>query len=387
MAMGIYPYFRAIESEQGTVVTMDGKSVLMMGSNNYLGLTNHPEVKEAAKQAIDQYGTGCAGSRFLNGTLTIHTKCEEVLADFMGTESALVFSTGFMTNQGTIAPLIGRDGFIIIDRMDHASIIDAARLAFAKTIKYAHNDMEDLEKKLSSLEEKCKLIIVDGVFSMEGDIARLGEIVYLAEKHGAEVLVDDAHAIGVLGPGGTGTAAHFGVQEQVIGTIGTFSKSLASIGGFLAASENVIHYLKHNSRALIFSASPPPASVASVIKAVEIIKREPERIERLWELTRYLKNGLQSEGFNLGECETPIIPIYVGEDLKAFQACIMLQDEGVFVNPVISPAVPPDKAMIRLSLMSTLTEDQLDFAIEKLIKVGKILGFLGSEREAASKSA
>jgi len=376
MAMGLYPYFREIEGEQGTIVTMNGKSVLMMGSNNYLGLTDHPEVKAAAQKAIDQYGTGCAGSRFLNGTLSIHTECEEVLADFMGTEASLVYSTGFMANQGVISALVGRDSYIIIDKADHASIIDAARLAYGKTIKYAHNDMEDLEKKLSALSGKLCIIVIDGVFSMEGDIAKLPEICDIAEKYNAEVIVDDAHAIGVIGENGTGTASHFGIGDKILGTIGTFSKALASIGGFIASSENIIHFLRHHSRALIFSASPPPAGVAAVIKAVEIIKREPERIERLMELTAYLRNALKQANFNIGQSETPIIPIYVGEEMNAFKACMMLQAEGVFVNPVISPAVPPDKSLLRLSLMSTLTEENLDFAMEKLIKVGKTLGFI-----------
>ncbi len=376
-AMGLYPYFREIESEQGATVTMNGKPVLMMGSNNYLGLTNHPEVKEAAQKAIDNYGTGCAGSRFLNGTLSIHRECEEVLADFMGADAALVFSTGLMANTGSIPHLVPRTGYIITDRMDHASILDASRLAFGKTIKYAHNDMQDLENKLSRLEaDRNKLIVIDGVFSMEGDIAPLKDILDIADKYGAELVVDDAHAIGVLGPGGTGTAAHFKVSDRILGTVGTFSKSLASIGGFFAGSDAVIHFLKHHSRHLIFSASPPPASMASVIKAVEIIRREPERIERLWQLTHYLRENLTSVGFNIGKCETPIIPVYVGDDMKVFKACMKLQEEGVFVNPVISPAVPKESTLIRLSLMSTLTEEQLDFAMEKLLKVGRELDFV-----------
>ncbi len=379
-AQGLNPYFRPIESEQGPTVMMNGKEVIMMGSNNYLGLTNHPEVKEAAVKAIQRYGTGCAGSRFLNGTLAIHIECEETLADFMGSEAALVFSTGFMTNQGVISHLVPRDGILVLDRMVHASIIDASRLTFGKTIKFAHNDMEDLEKKLKTVKNKMKLIVVDGVFSMEGDIAPLPDIVHLADKYGADVIVDDAHSIGVLGPGGQGTAAHYALKDRILGTVGTFSKSFASIGGFFAADEDVVHYLKFNSRALIFSASPPPANMAAVIKSVEIIRREPERIERLWYLTNYLKKYLMEAGFEIGKPETPIIPVYVGEDMTSFRACIMLQEEGVFVNPVISPAVPPGRALIRLSLMSTLEESHLDFAVEKLIKVGKTIGFLGRER-------
>ncbi len=385
MEMGLYPYFRAIESEQGATVTMNGKSVLMMGSNNYLGLTNHPEVKEAAKKAIERYGTGCAGSRFLNGTLAIHIECEEVIADYMGTESALVYSTGMMSNTGSISALAGRDCHIFVDRMDHASILDAVRLSFGKTIKFAHNDMEDLEKKIQPFKDKPKLIVVDGVFSMEGDIAPVPDLVRIAEKYNADIILDDAHAVGVIGEGGRGTASHYGLENKVLATIGTFSKSLASIGGFIASNDDIIHYLKHHSRALIFSASPPPASVASVIKAIEIIKREPERIERLWELTNYLKNALLESGFNLGECQTPIIPVYVGDDITVFKACMMLQEEGVFVNPVISPAVPPDKALIRLSLMSTLEMKHLDFTIEKLVKVGKTLGFMQKKSSKVEK--
>lgn len=379
MASGLYPYFRAIESEQGATVMMDGKEVIMMGSNNYLGLTNHPEVKEAAKKAIDLYGTGCAGSRFLNGTLAVHEECEAVLADFMDTEAALVFSTGFMTNQGVIAHLVPRDGVLLLDRLDHASIIDAARLSFGKTIKFNHSDMNDLEKKLKTLKNRTKVIVVDGVFSMEGDLAPLPDIVHLADKYGADVIVDDAHAIGVVGPGGQGTASHYSVKDRILGTIGTFSKSFASIGGFFAGPDDVVHYLKHHSRALIFSASPPPANMAAVIKAVEIIRREPERIDRVWTLTNYLKKALVEEGFVIGKPESPIIPVYVGDDMTVFRACIMLQEEGVFVNPVISPAVPPEHALLRLSLMSTLTEEQLDLAVDKLVKVGKSLGFVGME--------
>ena len=387
MASGLYPYFRPIESEQGATVMMDGKEVVMMGSNNYLGLTNHPEVKKAAQKAIDQYGTGCAGSRFLNGTLAVHQECEEVLADYMGTEAALVFSTGFMTNQGVISHLVPRDGVLLLDRLDHASIIDAARLCFGKTVKFNHSDMNDLEKKLKVQKNKTKLIVVDGVFSMEGDLAPLPDIVHLADKYGADVIVDDAHAIGVVGPGGQGTASHFSVKDRILGTIGTFSKSFASIGGFFAGPEDVVHYLKHHSRALIFSASPPPANMAAVIKAVEIIRREPQRIDRVWELTNYLKKALLTEGFAIGKPESPIIPVYVGDDMTVFRACIMLQEEGVFVNPVISPAVPPEHALLRLSLMSTLTEKQLDFAVDKLVKVGKALGFVGIQPPAGIEVA
>ncbi len=373
-AMGLYPYFRPIESEQGTVVKINGKDVLMLGSNNYLGLTNHPEVKQAAKDAIDKFGTGCAGSRFLNGTLSIHLELEEKLAEFMGKESVLLFSTGFQVNQGVISTLIGRDNYVVYDRLDHASIIDGCRLAFGKMVKFEHNDMESLRDVLSRLNgDSPKLIVVDGVFSMEGDIAKLPEIVALAEEYEAEVMVDDAHSIGVLGPHGEGTAAHFGLNDKVDLVMGTFSKSLASVGGFIAGSEDFTHYLKHNSRALIFSASPPPASVASVIKALEIIKREPERREKLWANTKRLHAGLRENGFDTRRAETPIIPVVVGDNIRVFRMCKMLQENGVFVNPVVAPAVPPGDQLIRLSLMSTHTFDQIDFANETMAKIGKAL--------------
>jgi 8-amino-7-oxononanoate synthase len=381
MEMGLYPYFRPIESEQGQTVIMNGKEVVMMGSNNYLGLTNHPEVKQAAKEAIDRYGTGCAGSRFLNGTLAIHEECEEKLAEFMGTEAAIVFSTGFMTNQGSIPYLVPRDGTLFIDRSDHASIIDGARLGHCRVIKFPHSDMEGLEKKLRLCTAEIRLIVVDGIFSMVGDIAPLKEIVALAKQYDADVLVDDAHSIGVLGEHGRGTASHFGLDGEIIGTVGTFSKSFASIGGFFSGSEDVAHYLKHKSRPFIFSASPPPANMAAVIKAIEIIYREPERIELLHKRTKYLVNSLQAAGFSIQDHGTPIIPVYVRDTMLVFEACMMLQDEGVFVNPVISPAVEPNDDLIRLSVMSTLNEEHLDFAVDKLIKVGRKLGFLGQDGE------
>ena len=377
-AMGIYPYFRPIDSEQDATVMMDGHDVVMMGSKNYLGLTILPEVKEAAQKAIDRYGTGCAGSRFLNGTLAIHQECEEVLADYMKTESALVFSTGFMTNQGTIPYLVPREGALFIDRANHASIIDATRLGFGKVIKFQHSDMDDLEKKLKGSRAKIKLIVVDGIFSMEGDIAPLPDLVHLAGKYDADVLVDDAHSIGVLGDNGRGTASHFNVSDRILGTVGTFSKSFASIGGFFSGPEDLVHYLKHKSRPLIFSASPPPANMAAVIKAVEIIRREPDRIIHLHKLTKYLVNGLIDAGFAIQDHGTPIIPVYVRDNLLVFRACMMLQEEGVFVNPVVSPAVAPEDALIRLSVMSTLEEKHIEFAVDKLIKVGKTLGFLGN---------
>ncbi|GBE29725.1 8-amino-7-oxononanoate synthase [bacterium BMS3Bbin04] len=383
MKMGLYPYFRSIESEQGQTVIMDGKEVVMMGSNNYLGLTNHPEVKAAAKEAIDRYGTGCAGSRFLNGTLSIHQECEEKLAEFMGTEAAIVFSTGFMTNQGSIPYLVPRDGSLFLDHADHASIIDGARLGHGKVVKFRHRDMEDLEKKLRLSNSSIKLIVVDGIFSMEGDIAPLPELVEVAKRYDAEVLLDDAHSIGVLGKTGRGTASHFGLENEILGTVGTFSKSFASIGGFFAGPEDVAHFLKHHSRPFIFSASPPPANMAAVIKSIEIIDREPERIVQLHQRTKYLVHALQDAGFSIHDHGTPIIPVYVRDTMLVFKACMRLQEEGVFVNPVISPAVEPHNDLIRLSVMSSLTEEHLDFAVDKLIKVGRELGFLGDDGKDA----
>jgi 8-amino-7-oxononanoate synthase len=378
MSMGIYPYFRPIDSDQDTEVTIGGKKILMMGSNNYLGLTNHPEVKQAAISAIKQYGTGCAGSRFLNGTLRIHLELEEKLAQFLNKEAVLLYSTGFQVNQGVLSTLMGRNSYIITDKLDHASIIDGARLSFAKMVKFEHNDIEDLERVLDSLDDRMKLIVTEGVFSMDGDIAPLPDIVKLAKKYNADLMLDDAHSIGVLGPNGNGTAAHFNLTNQVDMIMGTFSKSLASVGGFVAASEDIIHYLKHFSRALIFSASPPPASVAAVLKALEIIQREPERRERLWRNTKRLHQGLVSLGFNTGNSETPIIPVVTGDDMVSFRMCRRLQEEGVFVNPVVSPAVNPGQSLIRLSLMSTHKESQIDFALEKMELVGHELELIGT---------
>lgn len=377
MAAGIYPYFRAIESDQDAVVLINGKKVLMMGSNNYLGLTNHPEVKEAAKKAIDLYGAGCAGSRFLNGTLKIHIELEEKIAEFINTEAVLIFTTGHHVNLGVLDTLVGRGDFIVMDEQVHASIVDGARISYANKRKYRHNDMDSLEEVLKSIPiEKTKLIVVDGVFSMEGDIAKLDKIVALAEKYQCDVMVDDAHSIGVLGPNGEGTAAHFGVQSKISLIGGTFSKSLASVGGFIGGPSDLIHYLKHHCRSLIFTASPSPANVGAVLKALEILQREPERRQKLWENTNRMLNALKQCGFNTLHSETPIIPVHVGDDLMAFTYCKYLQDEGVFVNPVISPAVDKGGALIRLSLMATHTFEHIDIAVEKLYKVGKALKVL-----------
>ncbi|MBM3324096.1 MAG: aminotransferase class I/II-fold pyridoxal phosphate-dependent enzyme [Calditrichaeota bacterium] len=385
IAAGIYPYFRPIESDQDTVVGMYGKQVLMLGSNNYLGLTNHPEVKQAAMEAIGRYGTGCAGSRFLNGTLRIHIECEEKLAEFMEKEAVLLYSTGFQVNQGVISALVGRNSVVVTDSLDHASIIDGARLAFGKMVKFRHNSPADLERVLKNLGSKGKLVVTEGIFSMDGDICKLPEIVEVCKKYHADIFLDDAHSIGVLGPKGDGTANHFGLNGEVEMVMGTFSKSLASIGGFVAASEDVIHYLKHHSRALIFSASPPPASVAAVIAALKIILREPERRELLWRNANHLRNGLKAVGFDTGKSETPIIPVFIGDEIKAFQVCHWLQDEGIFVNPVVPPAVQPGQSMIRFSVMSTHTIEQLDFALDKLEKMAHLF-HLAQESESVSSS-
>lgn len=371
---GYYPFFREIESAQDTEVIIKGKKILMFGSNSYLGLTNHPKTKEAAINAIKKYGTGCAGSRFLNGTLDLHIQLEKVLADFVGKPAAIVFSTGLQSNLGTVSTLTGRNDYILIDELDHASIIDGCRLSFSKTIKYKHNDIDDLENIIKSLpSEGIKLIVVDGVFSMEGDVANLPQIVKVAEKYSANIMVDEAHSLGVFSKNGSGVSAHFGLTDKIDIIMGTFSKSLASVGGFIASDEHTINYLKHQSRSLMFSASISPANAASVIAAIEIIKAEPERIEQLWKNTRYALKSLKDLGFDVGKTETPIIPIYVRDDVKTFKLTKMLQDAGVFVNPVVSPAVKSDSSLIRFSLMATHTVQQIDIAIGKIDTAAKIL--------------
>lgn len=376
MSHGIYPYFRVIESAQDPEVIMNGRRMIMIGSNNYLGLTNHPKVKEAAIEAVKKYGSGCAGSRFLNGTLDIHVDLENKLARFMRKETALVFSTGFQVNLGVISALIGKDDVVIIDKMDHASIIDGCRLSYGEVKKFKHNDIADLKRVLEDNEDRGKLIVVDGVFSMEGDIANLPDIVELAKKYGARVMVDDAHGIGVLGKTGRGTAEHFGLEKEVDLLMGTYSKSLASIGGFVAGSENTIHYIKHFARSLIFSASPPPASIAAVSAALDIIENEPERRERLWENTRRMLKGFRELGFEIGPSETPIIPIIVEENEIAFKMAMMLQEEGVFANVAVSPAVPNGRALIRTSYMATHTDEHLDIVLNAFEKIGRALGLI-----------
>jgi 8-amino-7-oxononanoate synthase len=380
MQAGIYPYFRAIESDQDTEVIMNGKKVLMFGSNSYLGLTNHPLIKEAAKKAIDKYGTGCAGSRFLNGTLDIHIQLEERLAGLVGKDQALCYSTGFQVNLGVVSVLTGRNDYILLDELDHASLIEGSRLSFSKVLKFGHNDMVSLEKKLMGCEiDSVKLIVVDGIFSMEGDIVKLPEIVELAEKYNATIMVDDAHSLGVLGKNGSGTASHFGLTNKVDLIMGTFSKSFASLGGFIAADKEIINYIKHNSRSLIFSASMTPPSVATVLAAIEITENEPERIKHLWEITNYALKGFKTMGFNTGKTESPIIPLFIGDDIKALQLTMLLLEDGIFVNPVVSPAVPKEDSLIRYSLMATHTKQQVDISIEKITKAAKKLGVLDSK--------
>lgn len=377
MEAGIYPYFREIESDQDTVVTIKGKKVLMFGSNSYLGLTNHPKIKEAAKKAIDKYGTGCAGSRFLNGTLDIHIQLEERLADLVGKDGALCYSTGFQVNLGVVSVLTGRGDHVFLDELDHASIIEGSRLSFSKVLKFAHNDMNALESKLKHCtSESMKLIVVDGIFSMEGDIVKLPELVALADKYDATIMVDDAHSIGVLGKDGSGTASHFGLTDKVDLIMGTFSKSLASLGGFIASDKHTINFIKHNSRSLIFSASMTPASAASVLAAIDIMVSEPERINHLWEITRHALKGFKEMGFDTGKSETPIIPLFIRDNIKALLLTQALLADGIFVNPVVSPAVPKEDCLIRYSLMATHTKEQVELSIEKITKAAKELGIL-----------
>ncbi|MCD6424800.1 MAG: pyridoxal phosphate-dependent aminotransferase family protein [Anaerolineales bacterium] len=375
-ASGLYPYFIPLAESEGTVAEYKGKSLIMCGSNNYLGLTTHPEVQEAAREAISRFGTSCTGSRFLNGTLELHERLENELADWIQKEKVLVFSTGMQVNLGTISSLVGRNEYIILDREDHASIVDGARLSYGDMIRYRHNDMEDLESKLSRLQaDRGKLLVVDGLFSMEGDIARLPEIVPLCKQFGVRLMVDDAHAVGVLG-GGRGTAAHFGLTDEVDLIMGTFSKSFASIGGYLAGDAEVIDYVKHNARSLIFSASIPGPNAAAVLAALDIMQREPERIERVNKIADRMRKEYKNLGFDIGYSETPVIPIIIGDDLLTLQTWKNLFENGVFVNPVLSPATPPGRQLLRTSYMSTHTDEQLDQVLVIFEKVGKELGLI-----------
>lgn len=377
MTLGHYPYFRTIESEQDTEVICNGKRMLMLGSNSYLGLTNHPRVIEAAKKATDKYGTGCAGSRFLNGTLDIHLELEASLAKLVGKEDCLAFAAGYMANLGAIQSMVDKDEFIVTDKFDHASIIDGCTLSGGKMLRFNHNNMTHLE---SVLEKRVAggnaLIVVDGIFSMEGDIADIPNICRIARKYDAKVMVDEAHSLGVLHHTGAGAAMAAGCTDDVDIIMGTFSKSLASVGGFIAASYDIIHYMKHHARSLIFSASLPPASAASVLEAQKIMLEEPERIDRLWDNTRYMAENFKTLGFNTGSSCTPVIPLHVGGFMNAFKMWKQLDDEGVFINPVVPPAVSPNDTLIRTSFMATHTRAQLDEALEKFEKIGKRVGII-----------
>ncbi len=375
MASGFYPYFQPIEASQDTEVVIRGRKKLMFGSNNYLGLTHHPKVLAAAAAALERYGSGCTGSRFLNGTLDLHEELEERLARFLGKEAALIYSTGFQTNLGVIATLVGHGDHVFSDKLNHASIVDGCRLSFGVAHRYPHNDFQVLERELESVPHDCgKLIVTDGVFSMEGTIARLPDIVALAQAHHAELLVDDAHSFGVLGERGGGTAQHFGLDEDVPLIMATFSKSLASIGGVIAGAEVVIHYLKHHARSLIFSASMPPASIATVLAALDVIEEEPDRRKRLWQNTRRMQDGLRSLGFEIGGSETPIIPVVIGGLDQMLAVWKEVFEAGVFVNPVTPPAVPENSCRLRVSLMATHTDEQIDLALGVFATVRRSLG-------------
>jgi len=374
MKKGIYPFYHSLESGQDTEVYINQKKVLMFGSNSYLGLTNHPKLKEAAQKALSKYGTGASGSRLMNGNLNLHDELEDKLAEFVGKPSATVFSTGFQANVGTIPSLVGRNDYIVIDEKSHASIIDGCRLAFAKTLKYKHNDMKSLEKVLQATDfNQITLIVTDGVFSMEGDVAPLDKIVELAEKYNASIMLDDAHGLGVMGKNGTGTASHFNLTAKTDIIMGTFSKSLASLGGFIASDAETINYIKHHARSLIFSAAIPPASAATVLEALKIIKEEPHRISNLWENTKYAKKLLKEENFEIGNSTTPIIPILIGEDIETYKLASLLLRNGLYVNPIVHPAVEKGKAMLRFSIMATHTKKQIENAVEILIKSRKYL--------------
>ena len=376
-ALGVYPYFRAITSKQNTGVEMEGHKVLMFGSNAYTGLTNDQRILDAAKAAIDKYGSGCAGSRFLNGTLDLHIQLEKELSEFVGKEDSICFSTGFSVNQGVIPALLNKDDFVICDDRDHASIVDGRRLAFAKQLHYKHNDMEDLERVLQRLPyEAVKLIVVDGVFSMEGDLAKLPEIIELKHKYNCSVMVDEAHGIGVFGRQGRGVCDHFGLTNEVDLIMGTFSKSLASIGGFIAGDADTINWLRHSCRTYIFSASNTPAATAAAREALHIIQQEPERIEALWKVTKYALKRFKEEGFEIGDTESPIIPLYVHDVEKTFKVTALAFNAGVFINPVIPPACAPQDTLVRFALMATHTEEQVERGVQALKKVFKDEGII-----------
>ncbi len=377
MAKGVYPYFRVINSHQDTEVLIDGKKILMFGSNAYMGLTYDERIINAAIEATKKYGTGCAGSRFLNGTLDLHVQLEKELAEFVGKEDALCFSTGFTVNEGVIPAMLGRSDYVICDDRDHASIVDGRRLSFATQLKYKHNDMESLEKELQKCApDSIKLIVVDGVFSMEGDLANLPEIVRLKKKYNASIYVDEAHGLGVFGKQGRGVCDHFGVTDDIDLIMGTFSKSLASLGGFIAADKKIINFLRHHSRSYIFQASMTPAATAATLEALHIIKNSPERLKQLWDLTNYALDQFRAAGFEIGATESPIIPLYVRDEEKTFVVTKMAFDEGIFINPVIPPACAPQDTLVRFALMATHTKEQIDIAVARLSKCFKELGII-----------
>ncbi len=371
---GVYPYFHKLNSGQDVVVDMEGRRTIMLGSNNYLGLTNHPRVVEAGIKALEKYGSGCSGSRFLNGTLDIHLKLERDLAEFLHKEAVVTFSTGFQSNLGIISALVGRNDYVICDKENHASIYDGIKLSYGKMLRYNHNDMEDLERKLAFVPNSSGILIVtDGVFSMSGDICKLPEIVALAKKYGARVMVDDAHGLGVIGEGGRGTASHFGLEEEVDVYMGTFSKSLASLGGYMAGKKEVVEFVKHTSRPYIFSASITPCSVATANTALDILKSEPERVKRLNDIAEYMRKRLKEEKVDIIESKTPIIPIYTYDDEKTFVACRMLLERGVYVNPVVSPATPVGQSLLRTSYTANHTKEIIDEAVQKIKEVLSLL--------------
>ena len=386
--LGLYPYFLPLENTEGTEVIMEGRKIVMIGSNNYLGLTTHPKVREAAIAAIKKYGTSCTGSRFLNGTLKMHLEAEEKFAAFVGKEASLMFATGMQANLGCISAVLGRDDIVIIDKDDHASIVDACRLGYGKMARFIHNDLSSLERQLKAAPSTAGvLVIVDGVYSMGGDIAPLPEIVELTQKYSARLYVDDAHSLGVLGPQGRGTAAQFGLTDQVDMIMGTFSKSFASIGGFVAGDADVMEWVKHGARSFIFSASIPPSQVAAAVASLEIMQTEPEWLERLWRNTRKMHEGYRSMGFNIGPSETPVIPIIIGDELKTQLAWKALFDAGIYTNAVFPPAVPPSKSLLRTSYMATHTDAQLDFVLDTFYQVGKELDLFSVPVEETAELA
>ena len=376
-ALGLYPYFKPISESEDTVVVIEGQRRIMLGSNNYLGLTHHPKVLEAASRALHTYGSGCTGSRFLNGSLDLHTQLEQSLAEFLGKDDCIVFSTGYGANLGLISGIIGRSEIVFLDKQDHASIVDGAKLSYGTTERFQHGDYAALERLLQRHDTaKGRLVVVDGVYSMEGDVADVPELVRLCRKYGAALAIDDAHSLGVLGPQGDGTAAHFGMSAEVDLIVGTFSKSLASVGGFIAGSDRVINYLRHHSRPFIFTAALPPANTAGVLAALEVMKREPERRDQLWHNTRRLSSGLRSLGYDIGPTETPIVPVLIGPLDRTLIMWRKMFDAGVFTNPVTAPAVPITQCRLRTSLMATHSFDQIDYCLEAFARIGRELGVI-----------